>query len=475
MSSEAAAALVPAPPAAAPEQPVAIAVEGVSKSYHLYASPQDRLKQALFGRWRTYYREFFALKGIDLEVRRGEAVGLIGRNGAGKSTLLHIVSSILTPTTGRVAVTGRVAPLLQLGTSFNPEFTGRENIAIAARVLGLSDAEIAERQDSIIDFAEIGEFIDRPVRTYSSGMSARLAFAVAAHVDADILIVDEVLSVGDIGFTQKCARFIRGFREKGTLLFVSHDIGAVLSLCDRAVWIDHGEIVEDAPPKRVIPHYSTWIADPMKMEARAFVERVRSGEANAHPRASGAALIVAPPPPTKAPVTAAGVQPAGQPATQMRFEGFDWNARSAGVKEGRIVDAWWENAAGERIKVLSGGDLVTLCVKALSEVELLSPIVGFSVKDRLAQIVFAWDTSKEVGLLGQPMPAGRPHLARFTFRFPHLRGGDYAVSFGLSDGTPDLNVHQHRVYDALPFHVTASRLVQGMIGVPIDGMDLRPL
>lgn len=203
---------------------IAIKAQGLGKSYLIYAKPQDRLKQMIL-RWRKYYQEYWAVQNVDLTIRRGEAVGIIGRNGSGKSTLLQMIAGTLQPNSGGLSVEGRVAPLLELGAGFNPEFTGRENVRLAAAILGLTASEIHERQDAIIDFAGIGDFVDQPVKTYSSGMFARLAFAVAAHVDADILIIDEILAVGDAAFTQKCMRFIRQFKEKGTLLFVSHDAG----------------------------------------------------------------------------------------------------------------------------------------------------------------------------------------------------------------------------------------------------------
>ena len=253
---------------------LAMDVSALSKCYHVYERPQDRLKQMIFGGKAKFYREFWALHDVNFSVSRGESIGILGRNGAGKSTLLQLISGVSQPTSGTVNVNGRVAPLLQLGTSFNPEFTGLENIDLSATILGLSTEEIEARREAIVDFAEIGQFIDQPVRTYSSGMYARLAFAVAAHVNADILIVDEVLSVGDIGFTQKCSRFLREFRERGTLLFVSHDIGAVLNMCDRAIWLDQGHVVEDDIPKRVVPHYSTWMSNQEKLSAAEFLRRI---------------------------------------------------------------------------------------------------------------------------------------------------------------------------------------------------------
>jgi lipopolysaccharide transport system ATP-binding protein len=220
--------------------------EDLGKAYRVFHRPQDRLKQILMP-WRRFYVDFWALRDVSLEVGRGEAIGLVGRNGAGKSTFLQLASGTIEPTAGTVERHGRIAALLELGSGFNPEFTGRENVMLSAMVMGLSKRQVEERFQSITDFAAIGDFIEMPVKTYSSGMYARLAFAVAAHVDADIMIVDEILSVGDIAFAQKCMRFIRGFRERGTLLFVSHSPDSVLALCDRAVWLDRGEVRDIGP------------------------------------------------------------------------------------------------------------------------------------------------------------------------------------------------------------------------------------
>lgn len=234
----------------------AIRTRGVSKSYHIYNNPRDRLKQILFGKWKTYYREFWALENIDLEIQRGEAVGIIGRNGSGKSTLLQLICGTLAPTRGEVNVNGRISALLELGSGFNMEFTGRENVFINAAILGLSRPQILERFDAIAAFADIGEFLDRPVKTYSTGMLVRLAFAVQVGIDPDILIVDEALSVGDIFFQQKCMRRMRQLREKGvTILFVSHDLAMVRDFCDNALYLANGKSAFYGPSHLAIQQY----------------------------------------------------------------------------------------------------------------------------------------------------------------------------------------------------------------------------
>ncbi len=238
IAPQAAATLTP------PADDVVIRIHNVGKMYRIYDRPQDRLKHMLLWRFgRHYGREFWALRNVSFEVRRGETVGIIGRNGSGKSTLLQIIAGTLAPTEGEVQVRGRVAALLELGSGFNPEFTGRENVYLNGAILGLSREEIDARFDDIAAFAGIGEFIDQPVKFYSSGMVVRLAFAVQAHVSPDILIVDEALAVGDIAFQHKCTRHIKKLIDDGTtFLFVSHSTGSIKSLCLRGLWLDSGRV-----------------------------------------------------------------------------------------------------------------------------------------------------------------------------------------------------------------------------------------
>ena len=244
---------------------LAIRVRGLSKCYEIYHRPQDRLKQSihprvqrLIGRKpKTYYHEFWALKNVSFEVEKGETVGIIGRNGSGKSTLLQIICGTLAPTTGEVEVRGRIAALLELGAGFNPEFSGRENVYVNASILGFSKDQIDAKFQDIAEFAEIGEFIDQPVKTYSSGMFVRLAFAVQICVEPDILVVDEALSVGDIFFQQKCMERMQQLVNRGTtILFVSHDLAAIIQVCKRAFLLAAGQIVIVGPPKRVTEQYT---------------------------------------------------------------------------------------------------------------------------------------------------------------------------------------------------------------------------
>lgn len=242
---------------------VAIKIDSLNKCYQIYENPRDRLMQMLMRGRRQYYREFWAVKDVSFEIKKGETVGIVGRNGSGKSTLLQMICGTLNPTGGSIQTNGRIAALLELGSGFNPEFTGRENVYLNAAVLGLSKEEIDLRFGDIEDFADIGEFIDRPVKTYSSGMMVRLAFAVQAMVDPEILIVDEALAVGDEKFQRKCFARLEELKSQGTsILFVSHSGPQVIELCDRALMIERGRLVMNASPQDVIRSYQRLIYAP---------------------------------------------------------------------------------------------------------------------------------------------------------------------------------------------------------------------
>lgn len=232
-----------------------ISCDQVGKAFQLYLRRNDQLMQALFGHWKQFYHQHWVLKNVSFKVRRGESVGIIGRNGAGKTTLLQIICGITTPTHGSVKVAGRVAPILALGAGFDLELTGRENALIGGAILGMRRTEIESRLDDIAAFADIGEFFYQPLKMYSTGMAARLAFAICAHADADILIVDEALSVGDAAFALKCDAFIRDFAKRGTILVVSHDLVTLSTLCDRVLWIEDGAVRELGAAENVIAGY----------------------------------------------------------------------------------------------------------------------------------------------------------------------------------------------------------------------------
>lgn len=238
----------------------AILAHHLSKCYQLYAQPKDRLKQLIWGQRRQYYQALWALREIDLAIMPGEVIGIVGKNGSGKSTLLQLICGTLTPTSGKVQINGRLAALLELGAGFNPEFTGRENIWMNAAIIGLTQQEIADRIEQIIDFSEIRHFIDQPVKTYSSGMYVRLAFSIAISVDPDILIIDEALSVGDGAFARKSFNRIMQLRDSGkTILFCSHSLFQIESLCNRAFWINQGKLMAEGDVKQVVTAYQQFL------------------------------------------------------------------------------------------------------------------------------------------------------------------------------------------------------------------------
>jgi lipopolysaccharide transport system ATP-binding protein len=431
---------------------VVIEAEGLGKAYAIFKRPQDRLKQMIFRGRRKYYDDYWALRDVNLTVHRGETVGIIGRNGSGKSTFLQLVCGTLTPSVGRVAVAGRIAALLELGAGFNPEFTGRENVYLAASVLGLTTEEIDARYQTIADFAGIGDFINHPVKLYSSGMYARLAFAVAAHVDADVLIVDEILSVGDAAFNQKCMRFIRAFKERGTLFFVSHDTGQVVNLCDRVVWLDRGELREIGPAKDVCHRY---LADLYGSQESAEGFHIGGSRRRADDRV---------------------VQDQRRELlreSQLRNEieifTFDENAAGPwfGERGASIVGVELQTPTGAPLPALDGGEEVVLKVNCRAERELHQPIVGFYVKDRLGQNLFGDNTYLTYRLEPVTVAAGGAFAARFHFQMPYLPSGEFAVTVALAEGTQTDHVQHHWIDDALFFKVHASHVVRGLVGIPM--------
>ena len=451
------------------EADAVIEVRDVGKCYQIYDRPQDRLKQMLWRGRRRYYREFWALRDVWFSVRRGETFGVIGRNGSGKSTLLKLLCGTLAPTTGTLAVHGRVAALLELGTGFNPEFTGRENVYLNAAILGLDDQEIERYLPEILAFADIGEFIDQPVKTYSSGMAVRLAFAVAAHVRADILVIDEALAVGDVFFVQKCMRFLRKFQEHGTLFFVSHDTAAVINLCDRVLWLDRGQMCEVGPAKEVCEHYLAILRD--VPHAQGSPRPPREQHATDSPLPWGEMLGVRVP----------ALAPVDQRLAflnQSRFrndlELFDFRREVGGygTRVIRIVDAGFEDQQGRPLHWIVGGELVTLVVRALAQADLASPIIGFFVKDRLGQNLFGDNTYLTYAADPRPVAAGHYLTTRFTFRMPVLPVGDYAVDIAAASGTQQDHVTHCWCNDVLVFKSHASSVHQGLIGIPMLDIEL---
>jgi lipopolysaccharide transport system ATP-binding protein len=430
----------------------AIEARSLGKAYLIYAKPQDRLKQMIL-RWRRYYDEYWAVQNIDLTIGRGETVGIIGRNGSGKSTLLQMIAGTLQPNAGTLVVVGRVAPLLELGAGFNPEFTGRENVRLAATILGLSTEQVEERYEAILDFAGIGDFINQPVKTYSSGMYARLAFSVAAHVDADILIVDEILAVGDAQFTQKCMRFIRKFSERGTLLFVSHDTAAVNSLCDRAIWLDRGQVRAEGPAKEVSFLYQASLQE--RSEDDSFSISGRRREAPRSNRDFRHELI----------------QNSDKRNLIEVFE-FDPDAPSFGRRGSTIIDVRILGPDGKQLPVVEGGEQVVIEIVCGVSSALANPIVGFYLRDRLGQNLFGDNTYLAYRNRPLAVSSGDTIKAIFEFQMPYLPTGDYSVVAAIADGDKDVHEMQHWVDEAVFFRVETAHISRGLIGIPMLNIAL---
>jgi len=430
---------------------IAISVRHVGKTFRLYRRPQDRLLQR-FTR-KPLFREFHALADIDFEVQKGETVGIIGRNGSGKSTLLQLICGTLTPTHGEIQVNGRVAALLELGAGFNPEFTGRENVYLNGAILGLNRQEIDARLDDIFAFADIGDFIDQPVKTYSSGMYVRLAFAVIAHVDADILVIDEALAVGDALFTQKCMRFLRRFRENGTILFVSHDSNAVTNLCQRAIWLREGRIAEQGPAKEVAESYlASLFASTNTKVAHEDTLRIAKPEEWVDQRLPY--------------LNASNLR------NDLEIFKFDPNQAAFGHGHANIVDVCLENDKGQRLAWVVGGEVATLAVKVQCHEALDKPIVGFYVKDRLGQTLFGDNTY--LSYADQPVhaAAGSEIQVRFRFPMPLLPVGDYSIAVAVANGTQEDHVQHHWIHDALIFRSHCSATATGLVGIPMLSISM---
>jgi lipopolysaccharide transport system ATP-binding protein len=433
---------------------LAVHADALGKNYRLYATPRDRLKQLFAGARRKYYREFAALADVSFDVTRGETVGIIGRNGSGKSTLLQIVCGTLQPSAGRIVTRGRIAAILELGAGFSPEFSGRENIFLNGYIVGLTQNEIEARLDSICAFADIGDFIEQPIKTYSTGMVVRLAFAVMAHVDAEILVIDEALAVGDARFVQKCMRFLRAFKERGTLLFVSHDTTAVSSLCDRVLWLDGGRVKALGPSKQVCELYLENLLEAAQGASRDVdgprVAIGRDGTPEAPPRDQRLDVIQA-----------------GGHRTDVQIFEFDPASASFGRRGARIADVRIEHPHGERLAWAVGGETVVVVID-IEAIELLdSPIVGFLVRDRLGQNIFGDNTfltSHDAPLKLGPGDIAR---ARFEFDLPLLPPGNYSIAVAVADGHPHEHVQHEWMPDALIFRAETSSIRHSLVGVPM--------
>lgn len=390
-------------------QELSIKVEDVSKVYFLYDRSIDRLKEAVNIRKKQYHKEYYALKNISFDVKRGETFGIIGTNGAGKSTLLKLITGVATPSNGKISINGKISALLELGAGFNKNYTGRENIYLNGTMMGYSRNEMNEKIDDILEFADIGEFIDQPVKTYSSGMFARLAFAVAINVEPDILIVDEALSVGDVFFQNKCYKKFEELRKQDTtVIFVSHDIGTVKRLCSRVLWIEHGEQQMIGDSNEVCTHYTNSILEKRGEEADKDRERINT--------------------------------PVSDEEYQIKHFDFDnypaisFTSESILNEDVKILSAFITNDEGTRVSNCEINKEYTLSVIFESNKEIENCIAGFVMET----VKGLWIINCNSILCGEKkgfrIRKGTYNRVDFRFEMPQISNGDYVIGVAVSSG-----------------------------------------
>lgn len=393
-----------------------IEVKGLSKIYKLYDKPTDRLKEALSIAKKNRHRDYYALKDITFDVNKGEILGIVGSNGSGKSTILKIITGVLNPTEGVVNIKGRISALLELGAGFNPEYTGLENIYLNGTMLGYSREEIDKRLNAIIEFADIGDFINQPVKTYSSGMFSRLAFAVSINVDPDILIVDEALSVGDTRFQQKCYRKMEEFKESKTILLVTHDIGVISKFCDRVVWIEKGELKDIGDPLTIAKKYTAYI-----MQSQLVKEEViQEGDEKQEDR-------------------------------NIALRNIDGVVESYGDKRALITGIGMFQEKQEKMtETIFPNKMTKITIRVEYKEPIFNSIVGFTIRDRLGNIVFQTNSA----VLGKELGQNKKiEIYSFEFVFPELNVGQYTISPAVASGTQANHSQHNWIHDAYLFNV----------------------
>lgn len=404
---------------------ILLRVQGVSKAYPIDEKPSARLRSLLPKRLQGEPKLFWALRDVSFELKRGESLGIVGPNGSGKSTLLQIAAGILQPTLGTVELNGRLAGLLALGSGFNPEFTGRQNVQLSTSLHGFSSKETAERFDEIAGFADIGDFLDQPVKTYSSGMLMRLAFSVSIHVDADILLVDEALAVGDIAFRQRCMRRVHQMRDRGlSILFVSHSSEDVKAICDRCLWLEAGEPKILGEADHVVGEYMASMA---VRDAASL-----AGEWDSQPDR----------PPFVAP----------ELAPPLEFSGHRFGDERARISGAAFLSSETTEISPAGEPAFGAGDSAILRFSFLVNRAVHLPIAGFLVRGGQGLSLFSTNTTRE-GYLLPPLIAGDHLTVEFLWTMPRLAPGTYGVTLAVSDGTLEKFVVCDYTEDALSFNV----------------------
>lgn len=417
---------------------VAIRVDNVDKVYKLYDKPRDRLKEAFSLKRKTYYREYYALRDVSFDVCRGETVGIIGMNGAGKSTILKIITGVLSPTTGNITVNGRISALLELGAGFNMEYTGIENVYLNGTMIGFTREEIDQKLNDIIAFADIGDFIYQPVKSYSSGMFVRLAFAVAINIDPEILIVDEALSVGDAFFQVKCYHKFEEFKRQGkTILFVSHDLGSINKYCDRVVLLNQGRKMDEGSPKDMIDLYKKVMAgEDTRAESTAEQETPGDNET------------------LRTDLPAAPAEGSWSAHMEQNPECSSYGNGAATILDYCVLDQ-----KGRITNVLSAGEDYTIRMKVQFHQRISEPVLAVTLRDKQGTDICGTNTMFEDFDTGT-VKDGDIRIISFTQQM-NLKGTEYLVCLGCTgfkDG--DFEVY-HRLYDVCLIRVASSRTMVG--------------
>ena len=414
---------------------LAISVQGVSKIYKLYDKPIDRLKEAVSLTHKSYHRDFFALSDISFDVKKGETVGIIGTNGSGKSTILKIITGVLSPTTGTAEVSGNISALLELGAGFNSEYTGLENIYMNGTMMGFSREEMQRRMDDILRFADIGDFVNQPVKTYSSGMFVRLAFALAINVDPEILIVDEALSVGDVFFQAKCYRRMEEMMKNGTtILMVSHDMGSIIKYCDKVVLLNRGHFVAQGEAGKMVDLYKKILANQTDELAEALIEQKKE---------------------------ALGL-PVGEVHTDKSMkERMNLNPEVQEYGDGRasFEDFGTLDARGNVTNLLLKGEMFTIQERIRFHAPIEMPIFTYTLRDKKGTDITGTNTMFE-GADIKPVKDGDVYTVSFRQKM-NLQGGEYLLSMSCTGYENGEHVVYHRLYNVLSLTVISNKNTVG--------------
>ena len=430
----------------------AIEVRGVSKFYNLYERPQDRVKELFSLTKKKYHTLYKALDQVSFTVKKGETLGIIGRNGAGKSTLLKLITGVITPSEGTIETHGEISALLELGTGFNPEYTGYENIFLNGSMRGFSDEEMQEKVKEIVDFADIGEYMGQPVKTYSSGMFARLAFAVMISFKPEILIVDEALSVGDIFFQQKCNTFMKEEMKGVTKLLVTHDMNSIANMADRVILIDRGKIIREGKPLEVIEDY-------LKLLHTSVFQSEEAAAKDEDARLNAA---------TEAEAEALALEAAAREKEKAEIGWVDAPKESIGGAQDILIDRCRMLINGEAVDVVKPGDAVRIELLLHSKKDADNIIIGYTFKDKYGNSIFAQSTLGE-GIMIESVKQGEVRKASLSFHWPEVKEGDYFLTLGLGEGY-DQMVHtvQCWVHSVLHVQAIALKPMHGVINHVIE-------